>query len=205
MLRTSSGEFYLRKTSSGESNPGSPLSNAAIRQRHSQGYATNDEDLEDGVCLETPSSSMPITIRSHAWTDAFQNIIWIVSAAFIVYLGDCNMNLVSLMLWDERIKRMALYLGIVGGFLNLGLILHTVFSLKYSWTSCDKNEASPPTAPVVVLLGFFSFCSFSYALWPIWSFLTIPLVITLFMTFLVVSPYLLNVSRHPQYPVLRAD
>ena len=105
MLTTSSGEFYSRKTSSEELNPGSHLSNAAVRQRYSQGYASNDEDAEDGARSETSFSSMPITFRPHTWTDMFQNIIWIVSAAFIVYLGDCNMNLVSILLWDERIKR----------------------------------------------------------------------------------------------------
>lgn len=111
MLRTYSGEFYLRRASSGELNLGSPLSNAAIRQRYNQGYASNDEDAEDGACSETSSySSMHITLRPHTWTDIFQNIIWIVSASFIVYLGDCNTNLVSILLWDERIKRFDLLL-----------------------------------------------------------------------------------------------
>ncbi|KAH7657171.1 MFS general substrate transporter domain-containing protein [Dioscorea alata] len=205
MLRTYSEEFYLRRTSSGELNLGSPLSNAAIRQRHNQGYASNDEDAEDGACSETSSySSMPITLRPHTWTDIFQNVIWIVSAAFIVYLGDCNTNLVSILLWDERIKRMALYLGLIGSFLNVGIILHAILSLKYSWTS-EKYKALPPTAPAMAFLGIISFCLFSYALWPVWNFLTIPLVITLFMTFMVVSPYRLHVPRYADYAVPRAD
>eukprot|EP00850_Spirogloea_muscicola_P025321 SM002760S10036 [mRNA] locus=s2760:968:1519:- [translate_table: standard] len=45
---------------------------------------------------------------------------------------------------------------------------------------------------------YWSCDSFCYSLWPIWGILTMPLLFTLFMAFVVVSPYLPPYVRKPE-------
>ncbi|XP_072960634.1 uncharacterized protein [Typha angustifolia] len=181
--------------------------NGYVRQRYGQGYASSGEDMEDDVTSKPtrPSLSMLTIHRARTWREAVENLLWLGFAALIIYFGDCRKNLISILLWDKRINRAALYLGLVGLLLDLGLILYSTlfshdtqkFSEKYeipmrqSSMIQEKSEVFWKISPSVLLLGFLSFFLFLYALWPIWSFLSIPLLFTLLMTSIVISPYLL--------------
>ncbi|XP_077212161.1 testis- and ovary-specific PAZ domain protein [Tasmannia lanceolata] len=157
-----------------------------MRQRYSQEYGSSSDDLEEqDDALSRPSQ--PISKPQ-----IIETILWLTSAAFFVYLGDRKSNLISLLWGDDRINRIALYLGLVGNFFNVGFILYTILFTRRGIKKVDEIwEASPPSAaPVVTINGLISFCLLSFALWPIWSFLTLPLLFTLCMAFIVISPYL---------------
>lgn len=80
---------------------GTPVGGGYMRQRHSQGYASSGDDLEDDACSR-PSPSSP---RSRTWIEILENMLWLASAAFIVYYGDRHHNLIYLLWHDDRIRR----------------------------------------------------------------------------------------------------
>ncbi|XP_010254373.1 PREDICTED: transmembrane protein 128 isoform X2 [Nelumbo nucifera] len=184
---------------------GTPVSGGLMRQRYSQGYASSGDDLEDDACSRTPPPT-PLLPRARTWVNVMENVLWIASATFIVYFGDRQSNLIYLLWRDDRIRRMPLYLGMACFFLNVGIFFYTSFVAWGIWKSDEKWEVvTPSAAPAVALLGLFSFCLLSFALWPIWSFLTLPLLFTLFMSCIVVSPYLTIGAFRQQTDVLRTD
>lgn len=92
---------------------GSGSGGGFVRQRHSLGggggggYSSNGEDLEDDASSRAYSAfvSPPSIERGWAWIEVVVNALWITSAAFVVYFGDSNRNIVLLLLRDERIRR----------------------------------------------------------------------------------------------------
>lgn len=176
-----------------------------MRQRHSQGYASSGDDLEDDACSR-PNFQAASFPRTRTWLEVIENLLWIASAVFIVYYGDSHSNLIYLLLHDDRIRRIPFYLGMLGVSLNVGFFLYTsmlVWGVRYSGEKLELSTAA--ALPFVTILGLVSFCLFSYALWPIWSFLTLPLVFTLFMACMVILPYLLLETFQPQSAMLRTD
>lgn len=169
-----------------------------MRQRHSQGYASSGDDLEDDACSRPQDPSPPIP-RARTWTEVLENVLWIASAVFIIYFGDQHSNLIYLLWHDDRIRRVPLYFGMVGVGLNVVIFCYTSFLAWRVNKFGEKWEVlSPSLLPFVTLLAIISFCLFSFALWPIWSFLTLPLLFTLFMSCMVISPYLMIGTLRPQ-------
>lgn len=176
------------------------------RQRHSQGgYVSSsgdDHDLEDDACSRPP----PCCISNRTWLELFENFLWIASSLFIMYSGDRHSNFIYLLLHDHRIQRIPLYLGMIGVSLNAIFFLYTSMLVWGFRKSSEKWEISNTAAlPFVTILGLISFCLFSFALWPIWSFLTLPLMFTLFMACMVILPYLVLGTCSQQADVLRTD
>lgn len=66
-----------------------------MTRRHKQGSFSESEDLE----ANTP----PRIFQPGKWNVV--DLLWFASAAFILYMGDWNSNLISVMWKDERIKR----------------------------------------------------------------------------------------------------
>ncbi|KAI3827338.1 hypothetical protein L1987_01411 [Smallanthus sonchifolius] len=161
-----------------------------MRQRHSQGYGSSGDDLEDDACsrIRPQSPKFPAT---RTWVEVIENVLWIGSAVFIIYLGDWHSNLIYILVHDDRIKRTPLYLGLFGVSLNVAFFVYTSMLLWGIRKSSERWELSSTDAlPFVTSVGFVSFCLFCFALWPIWSFLTLPLVFTLFMACMVILPYM---------------
>lgn len=75
-----------------------------MRQRHSQGYASSGDDLEDDACsmMHSSSASSP---RVWSRREIAENVVWLASAAGIVYFGDWKYNLIYLLWHDDRIRR----------------------------------------------------------------------------------------------------
>ncbi|KAI4335753.1 hypothetical protein L6164_014364 [Bauhinia variegata] len=174
-----------------------------MRQRHSQGYGSSGDDLEDDACSRVRSFPPP-SPEGKTWTEILENILWIASAAFVIYFGDQNSNFIYLLLHDDRIRRLPLYLGMIAIGLNALIFIYTSI-LAWSVRRFDEKwglkkwEVTSITAlPFVVIFGIVSFCLFSFALWPIWNFLTLPLLFTLFMACMVVIPYLIIGRFRPQ-------
>ncbi|KAK7292069.1 hypothetical protein RIF29_07734 [Crotalaria pallida] len=187
-----------------------------MRQRHSPGgYASSGDevDLEDDACSRQrpflPSTPAP---PRRTWIQWLENFLWLASAAFIIYYGDHNSNLVYLLFHDNRIRRLPLYLGMIGIALNALIFIYTsilawsVRRFDEKWGLKKWEITSITVLPFAIVSGIVSFCLFSFALWPIWSFLTLPLLFTLFMAFMVVIPYLTFGTFRPQYEEqLRTD
>lgn len=83
---------------------GSPVGGGYMRQRHSPGYASGGDDLEDDACSR-PQPFTPLSPRERSWVEIVENVLWIASAIFIVYFGDRHSNLICLLWHDERIRR----------------------------------------------------------------------------------------------------
>lgn len=186
---------------------GTPVSGGLMRQRHSQGYASSGDDLEDDACSRgpPPPSLLPVN-PARTWFEVFENVIWIGSSIFIFFYGDGRSNFVYVLWHDGRIRRPALYLGIVGVFLNVGIFSYMNL-LAWGIRKTDEkfDVIAPSAAPLVTMVGIVSFCLFSIALWPIWSFLSLPLLFTLFMASMVVSPYVMFGKFRQPIDVFRID
>lgn len=84
---------------------GTPVGGGGIiRQRHSQGYASSGDDLEDDACSRLAPVPPPVP-RGRSWVEIVENILWIGSAMFVVYFGDRHSNLIYLLWHDGRIRR----------------------------------------------------------------------------------------------------
>ncbi|OMO61405.1 hypothetical protein CCACVL1_23530 [Corchorus capsularis] len=82
---------------------GTPVAGGYMRQRHSQGYASGNEDVDDDACSRLQPLS-PATSRSRTWTEILENLLWVASALFIIYFGDRHSNLIYILWHDERIR-----------------------------------------------------------------------------------------------------
>ncbi|XP_054820401.1 uncharacterized protein LOC129319378 [Prosopis cineraria] len=191
---------------------GSPVGGGGfMRQRHSQGYSSSGDELDDDACSRMRPSSPP-SPRARTWIEILENFLWLASAAFIIYFGDRRSNLIYLLCHDDRIRRLPLYVGMIGVGLNALIFIYTsilawsVRRLDEKWGLKKWEVTSVTFLPFVTVFGLFSFCLFSFALWPIWSFLTLPLLFTLFMASMVIIPYLVFGLFRPQYDEqLRTD
>ncbi|PPD68585.1 hypothetical protein GOBAR_DD34539 [Gossypium barbadense] len=154
---------------------GTPVGGGYIRQRHSQGYASSNEDLEDDACsrLQPFSPSIP---RAKTWAEV---------AVFVL---------------------MPLYLGLVSTVLNVAIFFY-MSMLTWSVRRFDEKWEllSINALPFLTLLGLISFCLLCFALWPIWGFLTLPLLFTLFMAGVVVYPHIMIETLRQQNDSFRID
>ncbi|GAV68328.1 hypothetical protein CFOL_v3_11831 [Cephalotus follicularis] len=184
---------------------GTPVGGGYMRQRHSQGYASSGDDLEDDACSRQQPFS-PSSPRIRTWLEIMESVLWIASAVFIVYFGDRRSNLMHVLWHDKRIRRMPLYLGMAGVGLNVVIFFYSRM-LSWSIRRFDDKWDMPSISalPYVTLLGVVSFCLLSFAMWPIWSFLTLPLLFTLLMACIVVFPHLMIGTFTPQNDVFRTD
>ncbi|XP_076920823.1 uncharacterized protein LOC143582059 [Bidens hawaiensis] len=181
---------------------GTPTAGGLMRQRHSQGYASSGDDLEDDACSRGVRPQSPKFPVMRTWVEVLENILWIASVSFIIYLGDWHSNLIYILVHDGRIRRIPLYLGLFGVSLNVACFVYTSMLVWGVRKSSERWELSSTDAlPYVTIVGLVSFCLFCFALWPIWSFLTFPLVFTLFMACMVILPYMvLGTFKQQQQP-----
>ncbi|KAK1306364.1 hypothetical protein QJS10_CPA10g00326 [Acorus calamus] len=101
----------------------------SVKQRRSTDSASNSEgeDMEDDA-----SSMVRLSLRARNPWEVVQCFVWLFLVVYIVYMGDRESNLISLLWTDDRVIR---------GIRKTGK-------------------------------------RFSYALWPVWRFLAIPLTST---------------------------
>ncbi|KAK4762373.1 hypothetical protein SAY86_008141 [Trapa natans] len=186
---------------------GTPVGGGGIiRQRHSQGYASSGDDLEDDACSRlSPGPLLPVP-RARSWTEIVENILWIGSAMFVIYFGDNHSNLIYLLWHDGRVRRVPLYLGMVAIGLNLVIFFYTSMLAWSAKRFDEKWELTSISAlPYVTLLGLIALCLLSFSLWPIWGFLTFPLLFTVFMACMVICPCIVIGFLRPQNDVFRID
>ncbi|KAL4368423.1 hypothetical protein GQ457_05G019630 [Hibiscus cannabinus] len=89
---------------------GTLVAGGSMRQRHSQGYASDNEGLKDDACSRLQSFS-PATPRVRTWTEILEDVLWVASTLFIIYFGDRHSNYIYIyiyiyiLLHDGRIRR----------------------------------------------------------------------------------------------------
>ncbi|KAI4380062.1 hypothetical protein MLD38_006291 [Melastoma candidum] len=172
-----------------------------VRQRHNLGggagsgggggYSSNGEDLEDDASSRAYSAFAAPPAVPSGWSliDLAVNTLWIASAVFVVYYGDSQSNLVFLLLRDGRIRRVPLCLGMISVALNFLIFFYTIMMAWRLRRFDEKWELTSISAlPFVTSFGVIGFFSLSFALWPIWGFLSLPLLFTLFMVSMVILP-----------------
>ncbi|GLJ05631.1 hypothetical protein SUGI_0021820 [Cryptomeria japonica] len=190
-----------------------PPGGAFVRQRHNtSGYSSSggeelDEEDSAGSPMAWAPSSSSSSSRINGWCHHIENLLWVASAAFIFYYGDLHSNFFSLLLRDSRIRRTALNLGLLCVACDTIIFIYLAFWVRDMVKVDNRWEISSPaailTATVIGLLAFFLLC---LALWPIWRLLTLPLLFTLFMAFVVISPYIPPyVKMKPASDILRLD
>ena len=72
---------------------GTPVGGGFMRQRHSQGYASSGDDLEDDASSRAHPQSQEEE-KTRTWVGIVENCLWIASAVFIVYYGDQHSNFI---------------------------------------------------------------------------------------------------------------
>ncbi|KAL7168368.1 hypothetical protein ACSBR2_038749 [Camellia fascicularis] len=98
----------------------------------------NDDIKDDASSRLHPQS--PLLQKTWTRVEIMEVIFWIASVAFILYYGDQHSNFIYLMWYDNQIRRIPLYLGMVGVGLNVFFFLYT--SMLPSWTSNEKLDFS---------------------------------------------------------------
>ncbi|KAI3811161.1 hypothetical protein L1987_20878 [Smallanthus sonchifolius] len=142
------------------SGSGTPTGGGYMRQRYSHGYASSGDDLEDDACsiLQPQSPIFPTTRTS------IENVVWNVSAVFIIYLGDCHSNLIYLLFHDDRIRRLQMYLAVSRVVLNVVYVLCTgVLALDVRKSSESLEMLTTYSLTFVTILGLIIlFCFVAY-------------------------------------------
>ncbi|KAI4377138.1 hypothetical protein MLD38_014821 [Melastoma candidum] len=194
---------------------GSPVG-GLVRHRHFQGgYSSNGEDIEEcdddatsSRCHVFPATDAPSPLASAglAWGEIVVNALWIASAGLVVYLGDSHCNLLFLLFHDERIRRVPLCLGMIAIMLNFLFFFYTITMAWRLRRFDEKWELTSISAlPYITVLGLVAFILLAFSLWPIWSFLSIPLLFTIFMATMVVLPSIMISILKCKNDGVRAD
>ncbi|KAI5069929.1 hypothetical protein GOP47_0014272 [Adiantum capillus-veneris] len=176
------------------------MSLLSIRQRYSPCHVEVESQEQNQQLMDTTLDYVSTPFRAlsasplhcdASWRRKLESCLWIASAAFIVYYGDFRTNLVLLLATDNRIHRLWFNLGLMCFMLNTAIMLYVAYRLHNTEKPEDRLEiVAQGAVPAAAIIGVTAFSLFSYALWPIWSFLTIPMLFTLFMALVVVAPYL---------------
>ncbi|KAM7266842.1 hypothetical protein ACFE04_009008 [Oxalis oulophora] len=177
-----------------------------MRQRYGQGSGSGSDDIEDDASSRLNPFSQVMIPRTRTWVEIMENVLWTFSVLFIIYYGDRESNFIYLLWHDQRIRRVPLYFGVVGVGLNIVIFFYTSMKAWGGRTLDEKWEFTSISAlPYVTFLGLGSFILLCFALWPIWSFLTLPLLFTLFMAGMVVLPHILIERFRPPIDDFRID
>ncbi|KAI5057112.1 hypothetical protein GOP47_0027127 [Adiantum capillus-veneris] len=151
---------------------------------------------------------------SWKWRGIAEDCLWLASAAFILYYGDFRSDFFSLLANDGRVLRTPLHMGLACLMMDVCVVMLYLARIMRTWTIVLQQEQSfennvwyyivnakecmqevhevDPSALLqvaVVAIGSTAFILMCIALWPIWSFLTIPMLFTLLMALTVVAPY----------------
>ena len=115
--------------------------------------------------------------RLNIWTEKLHALFWIVLAGFIIY----KTNFFRV-IWEHPMRNMF--------FLDIGIVLFTTYMIAIWYLTLylpivrgihDWEEKYPNIIPFLSLVGVGVFVSSFLAFFPIWGFLTIPIIVVIFM------------------------
>ncbi|BBN01534.1 hypothetical protein MPTK1_2g08160 [Marchantia polymorpha subsp. ruderalis] len=152
------------------------------RNRHGLEYGgeINIDDLQPRAVAPPPK-----------WRRVVENSLWLSAASYILYYGDSHSNFFTVLTSNPRIVRRPFFVGLICVGINTLIFFYLAVWLRHVKKKDDDwEEIAPGAIPTATILGVAAFLMFIFALWPVWGFLTIPLLVTLFMAFVIISPYL---------------
>ncbi|CAF0706633.1 unnamed protein product [Brachionus calyciflorus] len=115
---------------------------------------------------------------------SIENICWFVASLVCLYISDIFKVIVS----DDRVLRTLLYASFLLILVNILIALYIIFYLtKVKKISSNKwNEYNPILIPVATGSFVIGSILLTISLWPVYNWLTAPLLFTIFMGFIVV-------------------
>ncbi|RNA25638.1 transmembrane protein -like [Brachionus plicatilis] len=116
-------------------------------------------------------------------TLSLENICWLIASVLCLYYT----NIVSVILWDEGINRSLLYAAILFISVNIfiGIYLIIYLSKIKDIPSSKWNEYNPYLIPVATGAFVSGSIIMLISLWPVYGWLTAPILFTIFMGFIV--------------------
>ena len=157
----------------------------------------NDDDNNgDDAAIKSVSGSSSLDADGGSCgpgDDAFcvSNILWLPAAAIVAYMSDFFRAVSSP--WgfsqgDEELNLLSYWTGTILLSLNFGIFYYLVVHL--SWNrgikSDDWDEYVPHAVPVATASFVGAALFLSIGFWPLWGVLTVPILSTVFMGFIVV-------------------
>ncbi|KAK2166440.1 hypothetical protein LSH36_39g10033 [Paralvinella palmiformis] len=142
-----------------------------------------DEDQQKNDEDDPQAKSKGLRVKRES-PYSVENILWLISSIAVFYYAD----FARAMLYDPDVRRSWFYIGLVLMGLTCAIAFFLIVYL--SWIkkmSTDDWELQYPAA-IPVATASFAFGSFcvTIGLWPVWGVLTIPILFTQFMGFIVV-------------------
>lgn len=161
----------------------------SVRQRLSVNIVDEEDGSEFGTNI---GAAQPASqTATSEWRTLAENILWLAAALFILVYGDSRTDFLTLIFTDPRIRRLPFNLALACLVVNTGIFLYLAIWLRHVFkNSANWDVVAPHAIPTATIVGVVATFLFSLALWPVWSFLTLPLLFTLFMAFVIVASYL---------------
>jgi len=106
-------------------------------------------------------------------------VVWLVAALSLIYVTD----FIYVVIEDHRVNRPYLYFGVAGFLTNLSIGIYLAYYLPHfkGVKTDDWETASPWAIPIATIFGILGCIGFTVGLWPVWHYLTIPLLFVIFM------------------------
>ena len=151
-------------------------SETSVRRRLIPDEADNEAEIKN--MTEEERAQVDSIIAANKSTFSLHTIFWMVAAWMVFDYSDFPNVIVN----DARIHTTLLKVGAAFISVNLSVGVYLVVYLSYlrgkrDWTS----HTHPALIPVATLLFCVGLCLCTAALWPVWGFLTMPILFTLFM------------------------
>ena len=140
----------------------------------------NNLSEEDRNAIDAVVTSNKSTFNAHT-------IFWMIAAMIVFNYTDFANVLVN----DARVKVNLLTAGCGMIAINLSIGAYLVIYLSYIRGKRDWTvHAHPALIPVATLFGCIGMVISTIALWPVWGFLTLPILFTLFMGIIMLASLL---------------
>ncbi|XP_046576893.1 transmembrane protein 128-like [Haliotis rubra] len=111
------------------------------------------------------------------------NVLWLVAGVAVFYFSD----VVMVIRYDPRVDRLWFNIGSVLMGINISIAMFLVVYLSQikKISSDDWERHYPALIPIATAAFIFGGISLTVGLWPVWGLLTVPILFTMFMSFVV--------------------
>ncbi|BDA43814.1 probable transmembrane protein 128 [Coccomyxa sp. Obi] len=131
----------------------------------------------------------PPSLKQRIWA-TIEASLWVIGAISAAIYGDGQYCLPELLLYDKRIRRVSLYVGL--GFLLVNFLFNVYLRLWLQWLKGIEDwwKSAPIATPLATFCGLCAGVAFTVALWPALRYTAPFMVAVVFMGF-IMAPHLL--------------
>ncbi|XP_071090062.1 transmembrane protein 128-like [Haliotis cracherodii] len=114
---------------------------------------------------------------------SIMNILWLMAGVAVFYFSE----IVLVIRYDPRVDRLWFNIGSVLMGINICIAMFLVVYLSYikKISADDWERHYPALIPIATAAFIFGGICLSVGLWPVWGLLTVPILFTMFMSFVV--------------------